>query len=223
MKKCSNCHVLIKGTWDRCPLCQNDLKNNLNRKEDSKSSFLNPTLKFNRLKIFKTFSYISIILILIFFVTQLFYPFHFFGLEYVIFGLLITWMSILILLRKRRNIVKGIVYLLGLFSTLSLYFDYVNGKIGWSITFIIPILSIAAIIAMFVALQFVSLKVEDYVLYLQLVTIVGIVPLLFLIFNWVGHPLPSILSTIFSIIMFIFIFIKYRIKIIKELKKRMHI
>lgn len=81
----------------------------------------------------------------------------------------------------------------------------------------------SALLAIFIAMQVINLKVQDYVLYLQLAALFGLIPLLFLIMNWVGHPLPSLLSVILSIIMFIGVLIRYRKLLIRELQKRMHI
>lgn len=222
MSYCEKCKASVKGDWEHCPLC----KTSLSQAADEttlESSFLNVELRFNRDKAKQAFTKISLLVVLLYFIIQLFYPFQFFGLEYVLFGLLITWTMIVIFIRKRKNIAKVIVYFLIFISFVSLYFDYVNGWSGWSITFVIPILSMSSLLAIFIAMQVIDLKVSDYILYLQMVAILGVVPLLFLIMDWVGHPLPSILSVILSIIMFVGVFINYRSLLIRELQKRMHL
>lgn len=221
MSHCKDCKTKVKGDWQTCPLCGRPLTAKNSTAETS--SFLNPPLRFSRKKIMRVFTIISLFAILFYFITQWVWTFEFFGLEYVLFGLMITWIIILILIRKRRNIVKGIIYLLILCSLIGLYFDYWNGWIGWSITFVIPILSISALIAMMISIQLVDLKAEDYVLYLQLAAIVGIIPLVFLLMNWIGHPLPSLISVILSTIVFISVLIKHKGKIKNELEKRMHV
>lgn len=221
MSYCENCKTKVKGNWTNCPLCGTLL---MQEDSDTQASlFLNLPLRFSRRTIVRVFTILSLFTILLYFITQWIWTFEFFGLEYVLFGLMITWMIILILIRKRRNIVKGIIYLLILCSLIGLYFDYWNGWSGWSITFVIPILSIAALIAMLISIQLVDLRAEDYVLYLQLAAIVGIIPLLFLVMNWTGHPLPSLISVILSSIVFISVLIKHKSKIKNELEKRMHV
>lgn len=222
MNYCPACKVEVKDEWELCPLCQTPLKEDLGKIEEE-TTFLNPPLKFDRVNVLHGFTAFSFVIILAYFIIQFFWPFQFFGLEYILFGLMITWMMIIILLRKRRNIVKGIIYILILFSLLSVYFDYSNAGVGWSITFNIPILCLSAIIAMFTSLRFVNLKVGDYILYLQLTAIVGTVPLVFLLLDWVGHPLPSIISASVSIVLFFYLFIKHYQKIKDELKKRLHV
>src|SRR5690625_3170792 len=137
--------------------------------------------------------------------------------------ILLCIINIVLLVRKRRNIAKAINYMLFFISLASIYIDYLRGWEGWSITFVVPILSISALIAMFISIRVVDLRVGDYVLYLQLAAIVGIAPLLFLIMDWVEHPLPSIISVVFSFIMFVSVLIRYRRRLIQELQKRMHI
>ena len=223
MDYCENCKASIKGDWEICPLCQTSMKQENSEDKKSGSSFLNDPLLFNRDQAKQTFFRVSLLLILLYFIAQIFYPFKFFGLEYILFGLFITWTLGIIFVRKRRNLAKVITYYLLLISLATIYFDYLFGWRGWSITFVVPIISMSALLAIFIAMQVINLKVQDYVLYLQLAALFGLIPLLFLIMNWVGHPLPSLLSVILSIIMFIGVLIRYRKLLIRELQKRMHI
>lgn len=223
MDYCENCKASIKGDWEICPLCQTSMKQENSEDKKTGTSFLNDPLLFNRDQAKKTFFRVSLLLILLYFIAQIFYPFKFFGLEYILFGLFITWTLGIIFVRKRRNLAKVITYYLLLISLATIYFDYLFGWRGWSITFVVPIISMSALLAIFIAMQVINLKVQDYVLYLQLAALFGLIPLLFLIMNWVGHPLPSLLSVILSIIMFIGVLIRYRKLLIRELQKRMHI
>ncbi|WP_368645553.1 DUF6320 domain-containing protein [Alkalibacterium putridalgicola] len=222
MKRCPECHADVKGDWERCPLCQTDLKVPESEKPEE-SDFPEVPLKFNRKKIKQVLSFSSVLLIFLYFVAHFIWRFQFFNLEYVLFGILIMWLMMLVIIRKRRNIVKGIVYILFLFSLLSLYFDYVNGWLGWSLTFVIPILCISALLAMFISIQVVNLRAEDYVLYLQLAAIAGLIPAVFLLMDWVVFALPSLLSIVFSLVMSVAVFFKHRQAVINELEKRMHV
>ena len=223
MDYCENCKASIKGDWEICPLCQTSMKQENSEDKKTGTSFLNDPLLFNRDQAKQTFFRVSLLLILLYFIAQIFYPFKFFGLEYILFALFITWTLGIIFVRKRRNLAKVITYYLLLISLATIYFDYLFGWRGWSITFVVPIISMSALLAIFIAMQVINLKVQDYVLYLQLAALFGLIPLLFLIMNWVGHPLPSLLSVILSIIMFIGVLIRYRKLLIRELQKRMHI
>lgn len=224
MKQCKKCKVDVLDNWSVCPLCQSPLEEG--DKSDGSlqtTAFLEVPLRFQRKKLKQFFTLLSILSIALYFISQSIWRFQFFGLEFVLFGLMVTWLMVIVLIRKRRNIVKGIVYILILFSLLSLYFDYIFGWLGWSLTFAIPILCIAALLAMFVVVQVVKLHAGDYILYLQLAALMGFVPFLFIVMDWVVIDMPSWFSVLFSFIMFWSMLLKHRKAIINELTKRMHV
>lgn len=222
MKHCPACAVYVKGDWSICPLCQTQLKEEKSD-QSGETDFPDVPLKFNRKKIKNILSLSSVLIIFLYFIAHFIWRFEFFDFEYVLFGIMITWLMMLVIIRKRRNIVKGIVYILLLFSMISLYFDYINGWLGWSMTFVIPILCISALISMFISIQLVHLKAEDYVLYLQLAAIIGLIPVIFLVMDWVVFSLPSLMSIFFSLLMSIAVFFRHRRAVINELEKRMHV
>lgn len=224
MKECKKCKINVLDNWSVCPLCQGTLNEieDLD-KADQISAFPEVSLRFQRKNIKRFFTLLSILSIILYFISQLIWRFQFFGLEFVLFGLMVTWLMVVVLIRKRRNIVKGIIYILILFSLLSLYFDYIFGWLGWSITFVIPILCIAALLAMFVVIQVVKLQAGDYILYLQLAALMGFVPFLFILMDWVVIDLPSWFSVLFSFVMFWSVLLKHGKAIKSELAKRMHV
>lgn len=221
MKKCPNCQVDVLDNWSVCPLCESPLETT--GQESPPTSFPEISLRFNRRKVKQSLTLVSLLVVLLFFVSQSIWRFQFFGLEFVLFGLMTTWIMVLVLIRKRRNIVKGIVYVLVIFSLLSVYFDYIFGWLGWSLTFVIPILCIAALLAMFVVIQVVKIDPGDYILYLQLAALMGFVPFLFIFMDWVVIELPSWVSIIFSFLMFWSVLVRHGKAIWNELGKRMHV
>ncbi|MCC5893915.1 MAG: hypothetical protein JJU16_00505 [Alkalibacterium sp.] len=221
MKQCPKCHVDVLDNWSVCPLCQSPLEET--SIETKPTSFPEINLRFSRRKVKQSLTLLSLLIIVLFFISQSIWRFQFFGLEFVLFGLMTTWIMVLVLIRKRRNIVKGIVYVLIIFSLMSVYFDYIFGWLGWSLTFVIPILCIAALLAMFVVIQVVKLAAGDYILYLQLAALMGFVPFLFIFMEWVVIDLPSWISVIFSFIMFWSVLLRHGKAIRNELSKRMHV
>lgn len=219
MNYCPHCKSSISGSWKTCPLCNHEL---VISDSPSKSSWQNVPLQFNRIKAIRSFISLSLILVILYFVLDFFFHFKYFGLQYVIFGLLITWTTLVIIIRKRSNLAKMIIYMLIFFSIISIYFDYTLSWSGWSITFVIPILCISAQLGMTISTRFIKLKVKDYILYLQLAALLGFIPLVFLIMNWVVYYLPSILSVVLSFILFIITLFKYKNITLDELKKRFH-
>ena len=221
MKKCPHCQSDIQGDWEYCPLCRHELiKLEPNGERDP---FPKVPLSFNRRKALYLLTSYSVVLVFLFFLLETFQPAEIKRTEYVVLALMSLWLVVLILIRKRRNIAKGIVYLILSFSLLSLYFDYLSGWEGWSLTYAIPLVCSTSLIAMFIAVRVVRLEVEDYVLYLQLAALLGFIPLFFLIFGGISVVWPSWVSVFLSALMLISVFIKHHAAIFSELKKRMDV
>ncbi|WP_225742790.1 DUF6320 domain-containing protein [Marinilactibacillus sp. Marseille-P9653] len=201
MNPCPHCKTIVKGEWSECPLCGKQIVK-LEQAEVASDPFPAIPLRFNRARITKLLTLISVVAIVIYFLVQWLWSFEFFGLDYVVFGIMSMWMVVLIIIRKRRNITKGILYLILLLSGISLYFDFINDWSGWSITYSIPIICIFALVAMFLAIQMVRLDTEEYVLYLQAAALLGFIPLIFLLLGWTTQPLPSLISFMISTMMF---------------------
>lgn len=221
MKKCPECEVRVKGQWNRCPLCGHDLE----MKEESSAPDPFPTipLSFNRRKTFYLLSIYSFSFILLFFVLEILQPGQVQRVEYILLALMSLWLVVLILIRKRRNIAKGIVYLVLSFSLLALYFDYLSGWQGWSLTYVVPIVCSASLLAMSIAVRVVRLNVEDYVLYMQLAAIIGFIPVFFLFLGNVTTVWPSWISVCLSAVMLVSVFWSHHRAIFTELRKRMDV
>ena len=221
MSHCPQCHVAVKGDWLNCPLCHQSLE------QKSKMSEPNPypdiPMRFNKEQVVKILLIISIVVISIALLVGLFWLHSMKGLNIVLFGIVSLWLVILIIIRKRRNIAKSILYLIISLSFLSIHWDYVAGWTAWSTTYAVPIICGFALVAMYVAVRLVKIEVGDYVLYLVSAALIGLIPAVFLFFGWVTYPLPAWLSIGLSTFMLIVTFLFYRTEVLNELEKRMMI
>lgn len=220
MRKCDNCQVEIKGNWELCPLCELPL--DLSQKVVS-SSYPDVPMKYNRRSITKWLLTLSIVIIFVTLALGLIWQGRIQWLQASLFGVVTMWLAVLIILRKRRNVAKSILYLLITLSLLCIYLDYLIGWTGWSTTFAVPIICSASISGLFIASHFMKMRISDYVLYLVAAAMLGLVPILFLIFNWVGTVIPSGISIGLSALMLTIISILRGSEILRELQKRMFI
>lgn len=221
MKDCPHCGVNIKGEWEICPLCQRPVeKTNFEQEE---SPYSNIPLLFNTKKVFRWLMMASLLIISGFFIVEFFIPSPMTTLQMALFGLMSLWLVVLIIIRKRRNIAKGIVYLIVSLSLICVYLDFRAGWSFWSTTYAIPIICLFAIVGMFVAVRIVHLKVGDYILYLLTATILGLVPGAFLFFGWITWEFPSQLSLLFSILMLVWVIANHGKEIRAEWQKRAQI
>ena len=221
MKRCTHCQVSVKGDWDRCPLCHQELE--ADSRVNSISPYPDIPLRFDKKKVIQRLMLLSLLIILVVFTLGLFFPSPLGPLRISLFGIMSLWLVALIIIRKRRNIAKGIVYLIVSTSLLCVYLDYMAGWSAWSTTYAIPIICISAIIAMFIAVRIVHLKVGDYILYLLTATLLGFLPATFLLFNWTTWAFPAQLSLLMSMLMFAWIIWKHGKDILTELQKRAQI
>lgn len=221
MSYCQHCQVTVTGDWSTCPLCHQSLE------KSSGTPIPNPypdiPLRFNKEQVIRILMIISLVTISISLVIELFWLHSPKGLNIISFGIVSMWLVLLIIIRKRRNIAKSILYLIISLSLLSIYWDYVGGWSAWSTTHAVPIICIFSLVAMYIAVRLVKIEVGDYIIYLLCAALIGFIPAVFLFFDWVTTPLPSWLSISFSTVMLVITIIFYRVEVLKELEKRMMI
>lgn len=195
----------------------------LEKKPEEASPFPDIPLRFIKAQVIKILMFASFGLIALGFVSEVLWLGQTERLRLVIFGIASMWLVVMIIIRKRRNIAKGIVYLIVWLSLISVYWDYLNGWQGWSTTYFVPIICSSALIAMFIAVRAVKLEKGDYLPYLIVAALLGLIPALFLAFGLVKQAMPSAVSLGLSSVMLILILAFRRKLVMGELEKRFHV
>ncbi len=220
MSRCNTCKVEVTGDWAICPLCRNPLKPSV---MEEPNPFKDIPLRFQRNLAIKILTFISLIMVTGSFLivrirpTRINLPFL------VALGTLSMWAVAASIISKRRNIARSIVYQIAILSALAVFWDNYLTWTGWSVDYAIPIICMSALTAMFIANRVVKLRAGDYLLYLLISAVAGMIPLLFLALGWVEYQIPSILSIFLSFIMLAAIVIFRGKEIFLELSKRMHL
>lgn len=220
MQYCNHCQVHIRGNKQECPLCRNILP-----EDDNDQDEIYPEIppSYERHLAIRIMVFISIVSIVSSFVIYNIFPSNINWPIYVVFGLLSMWLSLIVVVQKRHNITKNIMWQVTIVSVLSVLWDWKIGWKGWSLDYLIPIVCVSAMFVMYVTAKVMRLSIRDYIMYFLLDGLFGVIPILFILFNWVNVLYPSIISVAASIIFLsaILIFQGENIKI--ELDKRMHI
>ena len=133
------------------------------------------------------------------------------------------WLGLVVVLNKRHNIPKTIMWQVTVVTVLSVLWDLLTGWRGWSVTYLIPIVYVAAIIVMYITAKIMKLSTRNYVTYAFIASLFGIIPVLFIVFKWVKTLYPSIICVTISIIFLAAIIIFQGDNIKKELGKGLHI
>ena len=221
MQYCNHCKIYIKNKRERCTLCENILPDSNDYKDSKTFPIISPFYESHL--VIKILVFISIAAIVISFAINIIFPATVNWPLLVIFGLLSIWLGLIVILRRGYHMPKKIVWQVFIISLLSIFWDWKIGWKGWSLNYVIPITCVSAMIIIYITAKILRLGSRDYITYALIDGFLGIVPILFIVFNWVNVIYPSIISIATSIISIAAIFIFQGEDIKLELNKRMHI
>ncbi len=218
MLYCENCKVSITGNHEKCPLCQGDIIG-----EPSQTNTF-PIIKERKYLInliLKITALVTIVASAICILINL--GFGGSWSLYVIAGSITGWIVIWIAVKMRGNITKNTIWLTLIISILSIIWDISTGYRGWSIDYVFPIICCFAMIEMFIVASIKKLKIEDYIIYLIIDILFGIVPLILLLLDVVKIVYPSLICVVGSVIS-LTILIIFEGKALKaEIVRRIHL
>lgn len=228
MKYCVKCKITVLGNRMYCPLCQRELKE-LEGTEDKNSMEKEeifpyiPTIYEKHHIFFKIMIFLSIAaVVLTFFLNLLFTPDTMWA-WIVLAGIVCFWVVMAFIFAKRKNIGKSILYQVVVISVISVIWDYYTGWNCWSVNFVIPILCMASLLGIIVMSRIVYSQLEDYLIYLLLGSIFGIVPILFYGLGIVTIVFPSLLCVASSVLFLAAILVFQGERMLGELKRRLHL
>ena len=221
MKYCSYCKVNIEQDKEKCQLCGNFISTI----EEDQLEDIFPEIppSFESYLGLRMMIFISIATIVTSFVVDIIFPSPINWPLLLVFGLLSIWLGLFFILKKQYNIHKKIIWQVIIVSLLSLFWDWNIGWKSWSLTYVIPTISISAMVIMYVTAKIMKLSARNYILYALISGVLGIVPALFILFGWVRVLYPSVVSVGVSIIFLSAVFIFKGKEIKEELNRKMHI
>ena len=220
MKYCEKCKVSVEGERKRCPLCQRELRGLGGDEPETFPSV--PTIYKSHHLFFRILIFASVVAGVVSTIVNVMAGGVWWSL-FVLLGIGCMWAILAVAVVKRRNIPKNVLWQVVLLSLLGVLWDLLTGWRGWSITYVIPILYTAAILAMAVSARVLGLRLEDYLIYVVMDAVLGILPLLFLIFGKLHTPLPSLICVGVSIIALAGLFLFEGERMRTELKRRLHL
>lgn len=220
MLKCDYCKVGIEGEQSRCPLCGGLLQG----EADGKNAFPSiPTIyeEFNIM--IRIIMFVSIVIIVLSIALTLILDIEKKWYLLVIAGILCLWLSFIFIIKKKDNIAKTIVWQVVIITILAILWDYSIGWRGWSISYVLPSVCTAAIILMVLAVRILKIYVGDYIVYLLIDALFGLIPIVFLFIGGLNVSFPSIICVATSVISISALILFKGQDIKEELNKRMHV
>lgn len=220
MKWCEKCKVKIMGTKSYCPLCQNELVGKGQIEEDLFPTSYKGTKE--RHMIMKVISFMmTLVGILSVFLNILFTTEIWWALI-VVAVLIGIRISLSIAIAKHKNILKYLLHQSLIIIIVALFIDGVTGKYGWSVTFVLPMIFTLAMILMYLLSKILHLQAGEYMIYLLLDALFGIIPIIFLVTDSVKTPIPSLVCIMVSLISVTALVIFEGSAMYSELKRRLH-
>ena len=157
-----------------------------------------PELKENKeleMKVYKFFTFFCLIAIV--FMIDLDFSYRP-SVRWTLFsagGIASMWLASTIGFFKRYNLLKNAMWQLVIMSNVSILWDWLTGWRGWSIDFVVPIVSMAILLFMVVVAAVQKWPAKEYMSYLVMASLYGLIlPLLLLVFGAVQLRLPSLVG-----------------------------
>lgn len=139
-------------------------------------------------------------------------------------GIASAWFASAMSFHKRHNLLKNLMWQLVIITNVCLVWDILMGWIGWSITFVYPVTSIAVLGAMFVVSKIYKREAMDYMIYVIMAAGYGLISsLIFILMGFVEFVIPSVASVGVSIIVFAALALFKWNEVREELEKKLHV
>lgn len=222
MKYCNKCHLEVMGPITYCPLCQNELTP-LNTKNQV-SSFPDVYETYTSHHTFlKILGFICIALITLTFCAWFLSTINIWWALIIIATIGCVFLSVVTAVIKHRNILKYLLYQSLIICLFALCLDFLTQSAGWSITFVLPIVFTLNMVVMYLLSKILHLHTGDYVIYLLLDALFGMLTLLLLPLSKLKTPIPSLICLLVSVLSVASLLIFEGKVIYGELYRRLHL
>lgn len=221
MKYCEKCHVDVEGKRSLCPLCQSPLQEGTG---DSEEAFVFiPTIYRQHSLFFRIFIFISVCAAVISVAVNLMLPKSGIWSLFVVVGVGCMWLSISFSIHLRRNLFRNLMYQVAAVLVLSVLWDIFTGWHGWSLDYVVPCTCMLALVALAILSCVMHLEVREYLIYVCIACVLGILPLIVFFFGMLRITIPSLVCVALSIITLVSLFLFHGEHMVSELRRRLHL
>lgn len=221
MYYCEKCKVYAAGSPRACPLCQGPLSG-----EADMEGNIYPDIPFGGKPyqlLFRALTLATVIAVAVCIAVLLCLPAHKAAPLAVMAGLASGWLAVGTAIKKRGKPLKAVFWQVCVISVLVLAWDYGTGRRGWSLDFVLPILYICTMIAMAVIARVLHMGPSDYLLYLVMNILLGLVPLVLRLCGVLRIVYPAAICTAVSVIFLAGLILFQGSALKGELLRRLHL
>ena len=221
MQYCEKCGVYVMGTLPSCPLCQGPLSG-----EPDPLGDVYPNVPLSgRLNtpLLRLLILISVIAVAACGVVLLIWPRLRWAALAVLAGLGSGWLTVGIVVRKRKKPFQAVFWQICALSLLAVAWDVGTGFLGWSLDFVLPILYACTMLAMAVTARVLRLQIQDYLVYLVMDILLGLLPLILLLCGALRVIYPAAVCVAVSLILLAALILFEGPALKGELLRRLHL
>ena len=221
MLYCKHCKVELSGNPQQCPLCQSKPVRQPDGSAEVFPAITKQDAPSRRVLAWIAFGTVSAAVICI--AINLILPAGGGWSVFVAAGIASLWFSFYLTLKKRKNLPKNILWQVGSISLLAYLWDRFTGFHGWSIDYVLPSLCTCAMIAVSFVAKIRRLHIQEYILYLVMVCILGVVSFVLLAVGAVQVVIPSAICFASSVIFFASLLFFQGKALWAEIQRRLHL
>lgn len=217
---CEYCKVHVAGEAELCPLCQNRL-----RGQAGAPVFPSLTPKEWKIRrmLLRILLFVSFAAVVVCLTIDALMPESYRWPWYVAAAVGCVWICLANALLRRHNLPKNILWLVVWVSLLAVGWDAFTGWNEWSLDYVIPALCMTAMLAVAVVSKAMGRRLGEYLVYLIIDSLFGVVPLIFLLLGWVRVRYPSIICAAVSVLSLGAMWAFQGGAMVEEIKKRLHL
>lgn len=219
MNKCINCQVTIQTNLNKCPLCNQEIKN---EKPNSVYPEIKTSYKAHHI-LYRILLLISLLGITLSLFINYIISYKISWSFFVSLGIICFWVTFITAVKHRKNISKLLFAEIIALIIIAYVIDRLTGYHRWAIIYVLPFLCLSYTIIFILARIFRNHVTKELILYTYLNSLIGLIPLIFLIRKSIFPRWPSIISIIGSIFAIIFLTIFNHKTLKNEIEKYLHI
>lgn len=231
MKYCKSCDVCSLDEVNRCPLCEAILTEDATKdelmdkmhlpKEDRYPETMLSRSWYSVLK--RIYMFLAIIIIVGSIVLDTFIDTEVAWSIISIAAVLYSWTLINHAIRNNVHIGSKIFVQAISASVFIFFIDRFTGFDGWSVNYVIPQILTLANAVIFILMMINRMALREFLFYQLAMTVIGLVPILLILFNVVTRPFTSIICVVISATILIGTVIFGDKTVKSELIRRFHI
>jgi hypothetical protein len=222
MLRCEHCKVSLPGTQSRCPLCQNKPVGNPDGSRDRFPNLPEAPKTVGR-ALLAWLAFASVCAAAICISINMTDPADGWWSMFVLAGIASLWIDFAVVLKKQKNLPKSIIWQVLVVSLIAFLWDIFTKYKGWSMEYVLPILSASAMLALTVVAKARRLDIHDYILYLMISCVFGIVSFVFILTGVVRVVIPSAINFCTAIVFLAFLLFFEGKALWAEVQRRLHL